>query len=214
MTSWNLKKDSYSISIDNQQTLQQILRVNARLNVSIFCGRNYTLYKSVQGFSKKIQMDMVVMLKKCYYFNFWIIHVQSLVNILKSMWKLVFNVTTIIFYLKVLKGKPTKSRWIMTYVKLSKKLFWNKKIEKQTKIATHMDIWKYGQILTIQKSLTIKQLKFSNKRFFTWIYHFLLHHILSPNNKFGMWINIIFSILWWFSQMTNPYFSISKVHYF
>jgi hypothetical protein len=35
MTSWNLKKDSYSSSIDKQQKLQQILQVNARLNVSI-----------------------------------------------------------------------------------------------------------------------------------------------------------------------------------
>jgi hypothetical protein len=26
-----------------------------------------------------------------------------------------------------------------------------------------MDLWKYGQILTIQKSLIIKQLKFSKK---------------------------------------------------
>jgi hypothetical protein len=29
-------------------------------------------------------------------------------------------------------------------------MFWNKKIEKQTKIATHMDLWKYGQFLSIQ----------------------------------------------------------------
>jgi len=28
-----------------------------------------------------------------------------------------------------------------------------------------MDLWKYGQILTIQKSLIIKRLKFSKKRF-------------------------------------------------
>jgi hypothetical protein len=35
MTSWNLKKDSYSSSIDNQEKLQQSLWVNARLNVSI-----------------------------------------------------------------------------------------------------------------------------------------------------------------------------------
>jgi hypothetical protein len=28
------------------------------------------------------------------------------------------------------------------------------------KITTHMDLQKYGQILTIQKSLTIKQLSF------------------------------------------------------
>jgi len=34
--------------------------------------------------------------------------------------------------------------------------FWDNEIEKQTKIATHMDLWKYRQILTIQKSLIIK----------------------------------------------------------
>jgi hypothetical protein len=44
----------------------------------------------------------------------------------------------------------------MPHLKLSKKYFWDKKIEKQTKIATHMDLWKYSQILTIQKSLSIK----------------------------------------------------------
>jgi hypothetical protein len=61
------------------------------------------------------------------------------------------------FNLEVLKGKPMKSLWIMTHVKLSKNmLLGQKKVEKQTKIVTHMDLWKYGQILTIQKSLTIK----------------------------------------------------------
>jgi hypothetical protein len=30
-----------------------------------------------------------------------------------------------------------------------KKLLWDKEIEKQRKIVTHMDLWKYGQILTI-----------------------------------------------------------------
>jgi hypothetical protein len=68
--------------------------------------------------------------------------------------------------------------------------------KKKKKIATHMDLWKYGQILTIQMSLAIKWLRFSKKRFFIWIYHLVLHYILSPNNKFGMWINIIFFILW------------------
>jgi hypothetical protein len=34
--------------------------------------------------------------------------------------------------------------------------FGTKKFKKKTKIATHMDLQKYGQILTIQKSLTIK----------------------------------------------------------
>jgi hypothetical protein len=57
-----------------------------------------------------------------------------------------------------------------------------------------MDLWKYGQIVTIQKSLIIKWLRFSKKRFLIWVYHFVLCHILNPNNKFGMWINIIFFI--------------------
>jgi hypothetical protein len=33
-----------------------------------------------------------------------------------------------------------------------------------------MDLQKYGQILTIQKSIVIKQLRFLKKRFFIWIY--------------------------------------------
>jgi hypothetical protein len=73
-----------------------------------------------------------------------------------------------------------------------------------------MDLWKYGQILTIQKTLTIKQLKFSKKWFFIWVYHHVLHYILSPNNKFGMWINMIFSILWCSNQMTSPFFQLQK----
>jgi hypothetical protein len=47
-----------------------------------------------------------------------------------------------------------------------------------------MDLQKYDQI-TIQKSLTIKWLRFSKKYF---SYYFVLHYttILNPNNKFGM----------------------------
>ncbi len=41
---------------------------------------------------------------KCYYFNLWIIHVQSPINLPKSMWKLVFNVVDVIFKL----GNPKK----------------------------------------------------------------------------------------------------------
>ncbi len=92
--------------------------------------------------------------------------------------------------LEVLKGKFTKSKGIMPHLKLSKICFWDKEIKKQTKIATHMDLWKYGQILTIQKSLTIEWLGFFKKSFLIWVYHLLLHYVLSPNNKFGMWINI------------------------
>jgi hypothetical protein len=42
--------------------------------------------------------------------------------------------------LEVLKGKHTKSIKIIPYLKLSKKCFWDKKIEKQSKITTHMDL--------------------------------------------------------------------------
>jgi hypothetical protein len=51
--------------------------------------------------------------------------------------------------------------------KCFKNIFFGTEIEKHTNIATHMDLWKYDQILTIQKFLT--------------------------NNKFGMWINIKFN---------------------
>jgi hypothetical protein len=46
-----------------------------------------------------------------------------------------------------------------------KQSFWDKKFEKQKKITTHRDLWKYGPILTIQKSLTVKWLRFLRKRF-------------------------------------------------
>jgi hypothetical protein len=72
------------------------------------------------------------------------------------------------FNLEVLKGKPIKLKWIMTHVKLSKNMLLGQINWKKTKIATHMDLWKYGQILTIQKSLIIKWLRFSNKIFLIW----------------------------------------------
>jgi hypothetical protein len=56
------------------------------------------------------------------------------------MCKLVFNVANVILNLEVQKIKPTKSKLIMTYVKLSKTCFWDTKIEKQTKITTHMNL--------------------------------------------------------------------------
>ncbi len=45
-----------------------------------------------------------------------------------------------------------------------KYVFWAKKLKTKQKI--HKDLRKYGQILSIQKSLIIKQLRFSRKRFF------------------------------------------------
>jgi hypothetical protein len=60
-------------------------------------GKNCTPYKSIPKNKLKIQMDMVVTFKKCSYSNLWIIHVQSFTNLLKSMWKLLFNVPNVIF---------------------------------------------------------------------------------------------------------------------
>jgi hypothetical protein len=44
------------------------------------------------------------------------------------------------FSLEVLKGKLTKFKRIMPHLKLSNICFWDKEIEKQIKIATHMDL--------------------------------------------------------------------------
>jgi hypothetical protein len=143
----------------------------------------------------------------------WIINVQSPIKLPKCMWKLVFNVVDIIFWF----GSPKKTHKVQRNnapSKTSKSMLWDNFFEKETKFTIHMDLWKYGQILTIQKFLTIKRLRFSNKRFFIWVYHLVLHYILNPNNKFGMWINISFSILWCSNQTTSPYFSTSKVHYY
>ncbi len=149
-------------------------------------------------FFKVIQMDMVVTFLKKINYNIWIIHVQSLINLPKSMWKFVFNVIDVILKFGSPGRKTHKVYKNNSPSKAFKKLLLGqkKKKKKKKKIATHMDLWKYGQILTIQMSLAIKWLRFSKKRFFTWIYHLVLHYILSPNNKFGMWINIIFFILW------------------
>jgi hypothetical protein len=42
--------------------------------------------------------------------------------------------------LEVFKGKPTKSIKVMPHLKHSKKCFWDKKLEKQTKIGTCMNV--------------------------------------------------------------------------
>jgi hypothetical protein len=109
----------------------------------------------------------------------------------------------------------------MPHLKLLKTYYLGQKFEKQTKNTTHMDLWKYSQILTIQKSLAIKWLRFSNKIFFTWVYHLILHYILSPNNKFRIWINIIFLLcdvllrqpihIFWFQKsiITNKWIFLS-----
>jgi hypothetical protein len=46
--------------------------------------------------------------------------------------------------LEVLKGKPTKSIKIMPHLKLSKNIFWDKTIEKQTNLQL---IWTYENMV-------------------------------------------------------------------
>ncbi len=88
--------------------------------------------------------------KKYYYSNIWIIHVQSPTNLPKSMWKYLFNVANVILKYGSPKRKTHKVHRINASSKTFKNYVFGTKIEKQTKIATHMDLWKYGQILTIQ----------------------------------------------------------------
>ncbi len=148
---------------------------------------------------------------KCHYYNRWLINVQSPKNCNKSTSTLTSTKVDVID-LEFLKWQPTQSIWIMPQVKFQKIWFWDEEIEKQTKFASHRNLWKHGSILTIQKALTIKWLRFSKKIILVWIYHFMIHHI--SNNFFGMWININIFILWCFSQTTNSYFSTLKIHYF
>jgi hypothetical protein len=112
------------------------------------------------------------------------------------MWNYIFNVIDVILKLGSPKRKTHKIHMINDPSKTFENICFgdNFFFEKQTKIAIHMHLWKYGQIWTIQKSLTIEWLRFSNKRFLTWVYHFIFYHILNSNKKIGMWINIKFSI--------------------
>jgi hypothetical protein len=122
----------------------------------------------------------------------------------KFMWKLVFNVFDVIFKFESPKRKTHKVHKNNAPSKTFQNIcFWEKKFEKIYQlgalvIATHMDLWKYGQIWTIQKSLVIKWLNFSKRRFFICVYHLILHYIFNPNNKFGMWMNIYIYIFIYF----------------
>jgi hypothetical protein len=119
-------------------------------------GQIYIPYKSIQYFFKWFKRTWLLLLKLLL-LNLWIIHVNWLTNLCENLYLMQLMS---FLNLEVLKRKPIKSIWIVAHVKLSPKKNWDKKFEKQTKIATHMDLWKYNQILTIQKSLTIKQLTF------------------------------------------------------
>jgi hypothetical protein len=92
---------------------------------------------------------MVVILKNIVIVIFEYYMFKSPANYPKSMWKLVFNVVDVILKFQNLKRKTYKAHKNNAPFKTFKKYDFGKKIEKQTKITTHMDLWKYGQILTI-----------------------------------------------------------------
>jgi hypothetical protein len=123
--------------------------------------------------------------------------IQSLTNLPKSMWKLVFNEFISFLHLEVLKGKATKSIWIMHDVKVFKNMLLGQKKMKTNKNCNWYGLMKIWSNFNHSKVLSIKWLRFSKNRFLIWVYHMVLHNIpLSPSNKFGMSINIVFSILW------------------
>jgi hypothetical protein len=118
---------------------------------------------------------------KCHYCNVWLINVHPPMNVHKPLGQNLHQKMLMPFFnFEVLKRKPTKSIWIMPQVKFSKNIvlggkFWKNKIV----IEIHMDLWKYGPILTIQKFETIIWLRSIRKGLLIWIYHFILQHILS-----------------------------------
>jgi hypothetical protein len=74
------------------------------------------------------------------------------------MWKLVFIVKFVVsfkFFVNP-KGKPTKSKKMVPHLKILKNAFRTNFWKKNKNYNSYMDLWKYGQILTIQQFLTIK----------------------------------------------------------
>ncbi len=171
--------------------------MNARLNVSIFA--KIVLFISQYKFFKNDSNGHGFYFKFFYYSNIWIIHVQWPTNLPKSMWKLAFNVVDVIFEFGNFKSKTHKVIRTITHLRLSKTYFLKQFFWKRNKNCNSYGLMKIWSNFKHSKSLTIKWLRFSNKIFLVWIYHLVLHHKLSPNNKFGMWINIILFFLWWSS---------------
>jgi hypothetical protein len=121
---------------------------------------------------------------KYYYFNICIIHVQLSINLFKSMWKFIFNVTNVIFFnLEVLKQKPTKSIWIMAHVNLSKTYDFGTNFKTKNKNCNLYGLMKIWSNFNHQKSLIIKQLRFSKNNSsceFIILYH-IIYWVLITN---------------------------------
>jgi len=74
--------------------------------------------------------------------------------------------------------------------------FREKKLKFKKKNNYVKDLWEYGSILTIQKSLIKVWLWFLREDFHLKAYYLLLHHILSPYRWFGIKFNINFFIFY------------------
>ncbi len=106
-------------------------RVNAQLNASILVEITFLIspYEIFLNDSNGHGFHFF----NCYYSNIWIIHVQSLTNLPKFMWKLVFNVIDVIFQFESSKRKPAKFLKIMPHLKDSKTYVFGKKKSKDKK---------------------------------------------------------------------------------
>jgi hypothetical protein len=92
----------------------------------------------------------------------------------------------------------------MPHLKLSKNMLLGQFFEKQTKIATHMDLWKYGQILIIQKSLTITSYIESQERIWNVNQYKCFHFVMFQSDDQFIFFNFKSPLL-----LTNVFF-ISK----
>ncbi len=72
-----------------------IHRMNAWLNVSILTKIALLISPYKKNLNDSNGYGCYFL--KCYYANLWIIHVQSLTNHAKYMWKFVFNITDVNF---------------------------------------------------------------------------------------------------------------------
>jgi hypothetical protein len=106
-------------------------------------GKN-TLCTSSYKIFKMIQMKSVVSFKSATILIFWIIHVQSLTNFPKSMWKLIFNVVDVILKFESHKRKTQKVQRNSAPSKTLKKMLLgqrNWKINKNCNSYGLMKIW-------------------------------------------------------------------------
>ncbi len=147
-------------------------------------------------------------LKIYWYSNIQIIQVQSPTNLSKSMWKLIYNVVNVIFWFGSLKKETHKVQKNNAPSKNFKKMFLGQKIWKANKNYNSYGLIKIWLYFNHSKVLNYWMVYVFKEKI---LHMSWSNYILNLNNKFGMWINIKFSILWCSNQTISPYFVTSKV---